>query len=297
MQQIIVQNLKTLRRGPTKGREDDVVFLHMLLNSHLGPPDDQLPVQGSGAIDFGPRTEAKVKKFQQVNKIDIDNKPYFMDGVVGKHTWAALTERVLMKTFVFAAPRLQLTPPSPPTLPKFHPKPPQLNLPFPITVQSGAGFTIPFDGKPVTTAHVFQVTATLLKKKDGIVRNLQAGPAIVETPTDSNDKADFGFIAQVEIREKETGPIVWSLQAQAALLKSLTDRAFSAQISPFVEADVQVFKRAGIVKLQVTGQFGPVFELDTPGRDNNRRWEGKRVFGGAFLGLTATFGEVDDPQK
>lgn len=35
---IIVQNLKTLRRGPNKGLEDEVVFLHKLLNYHLGPP-------------------------------------------------------------------------------------------------------------------------------------------------------------------------------------------------------------------------------------------------------------------
>jgi hypothetical protein len=70
MRHIIVQNLKTLRRGPTKGREDDVVFLHMLLNYHLGPPDDQLPLTGRDATAFGPRTEAKVKKFQEVNKID-----------------------------------------------------------------------------------------------------------------------------------------------------------------------------------------------------------------------------------
>jgi peptidoglycan hydrolase-like protein with peptidoglycan-binding domain len=300
MQQIIVQNLKTLRRGPTKGREDDVVFLHMLLNYHLGPPHDQLPVQGSGATDFGPRTEAKVKKFQQINKIDI-NTPYFMDGVVGKHTWAALTEPILMKAVVFASPRLQLTPPSPPILPNFLAKPPiipvpKLTLP-PITVQSGAQFTIPFDGTPVTTSHAFQVTATLLKKKDGIVRELQAGPAIVETPSGSTDKTDFGFIAQVSTGDLlVTGPIVWSVQAQAALLKSLTDRAASVQINPFLQADLTVFKRGTIVVLKITGQGGVVTELDTPGRDNNRRWEGKVLLGG-FLGLTATFGEVDDSRK
>jgi hypothetical protein len=298
LQHIIVQNLKTLRRGSTKGREDDVVFLHMLLNYHLGPPDDQLPVQGSGATDFGPRTEAKVKKFQQVNKIDISTK-YFMDGVVGPHTWAALTEPMLMKAFVFAVPRLQLTPPSPPILPNFLKKPPVIPVPKltlpPITVQSGEQFTIPFDRRPVTTAHALQVTATLLKKKDGVVRELQAGPTIVETPSGST--ADFGFIAQVSTGDLlVTGPIVWSIQAQAALLKSLTDRSASAQLNPYVQAEWTVSKRGTIVVLKITGQMGVLGELDTPGRDNNRLWEGKGGLG-AFLGLTATFGELDDPQK
>jgi hypothetical protein len=81
---IIVQNLKTLRRGPNRGREDEIVFLHKLLNSHLGPPGDQLPMVGPEASAFGPRTEAKVKKFQEVNKIDIGTKD-FKDGVVGPY--------------------------------------------------------------------------------------------------------------------------------------------------------------------------------------------------------------------
>ena len=78
---IVVQYLKTLRRGQTKGLEDEVVFLHKLLNYHLGPPDDQLPMVGPNASAFGPRTEAKVKKFQKINKIDFGTKD-FMDGRV-----------------------------------------------------------------------------------------------------------------------------------------------------------------------------------------------------------------------
>jgi hypothetical protein len=72
-------------------RGQDVTLLHALLNYHMPPPDDQLPVAGPGALDFGPRTLAKVKKFQEINKIDFGTK-YFMDGVVGPNTWAALTK-------------------------------------------------------------------------------------------------------------------------------------------------------------------------------------------------------------
>jgi peptidoglycan hydrolase-like protein with peptidoglycan-binding domain len=89
MRPIKESNLKTLRRDRDKG--DEVVFLHSLLNRHLGPLDDQLPLEGSGAADFGQRTEKKVKKFQQLNRIDIGTR-FFMDGVVGAHTWAKLLE-------------------------------------------------------------------------------------------------------------------------------------------------------------------------------------------------------------
>src|SRR5262249_8554682 len=79
---------KTLRM-PMRGPE--VTFLHALLNYHLPLPDDQLPLTGAGAADFGLRTEAKVKKFQQIKKIDFGTKDY-MDGVVGPHTWPELTK-------------------------------------------------------------------------------------------------------------------------------------------------------------------------------------------------------------
>src|ERR1700731_357085 len=113
---IVVQNLKTLRKGQTKGLEDEVVFLHKLLNYHLGPPADQLPMAGADASAFGPRTEAKVKKFQEIKKIDFGTKDY-MDGRVGPHTWKALTEMFVMTGIVLAAPQLALNPPTfPPNL-------------------------------------------------------------------------------------------------------------------------------------------------------------------------------------
>ena len=76
-------------------------------------------------------------------------------------------------------------------------------------------------------------------------------------------------------------------------MKSITDRAGSIQSFNLVEVDLTIFKKPDVVSIKATGQGGPIFELDSPGRDNNRKWEGK-VGLGAFLGLTVTFGEHED---
>jgi hypothetical protein len=295
---IIVQNLKTLRRGPNRGREDEILFLHKLLNSHLGPPGDQLPMVGPEASAFGPRTEAKVKKFQEVNKIDIGTKD-FKDGVVGPHTWKALSETFMMTGIILAAPQLTLKPPTfPPNLQI--PKPPQrILIPVPklklptIQVQSGANFT--FDGD-ASVASSIQITAFLLKKKDGIIREVQGGPVIVDTPHGRTDKTDIGIVASIGTGDLPGSGRVfsWSIQEQDQLLKSLTDRAASGQSFNLIELDLTVSpKGEDAVKIRVTGQGGVIFEVDSPGRDNNRKWEGK-VGPGGFFGITATFGDHDD---
>jgi hypothetical protein len=294
---IVVQNLKTLRKGQTKGLEDEVVFLHRLLNYHLGPPADQLPMAGADASAFGPRTEAKVKKFQEINKIDFGTKDY-MDGRVGPHTWKALTEMFVMTGVVLAAPQLALTPPTfPPNLQI--PKPPQpivipvpkLTLPI-IQVQGGANFT--FDGSTSVSSSI-QITAFLLKRKDGLIREVQAGPVIVDTPSGKTDTRDIGIVASVSSGDLPgSGDFFsWSVQQQDQLLKSVTDRAGSLQSFNLIEVDLTIFKKPDIISIKATGQGGPVFELDSPGRDNNRKWEGKAGLG-AFLGLTVTFGEHED---
>lgn len=294
---IIVQNLKTLRRGPNKDLEDEVVFLHRLLNHHLGPPADQLPMVGSEAPAFGPRTEAKVKKFQEVNRIDIGTKD-FKDGVVGRHTWKVLTEPYMMTGVVLAAPQLRLNPPTfPPNL-QIPPPPrpilipvPKLTLPV-IQVQSGAGFT--FDGS-TSVANSIQITAFLLKRKDGIIREIQTGPVIVDSPSGRTDKTDIGIVASISTGDLPGSGnfFSWSIQQQDQLLKSITDRALSGQSFNLLEVDLTLFKKADVVTIKATGQGGVIFELDSPGRDNNRKWEGKAGLGG-FLGLTVTFGEHED---
>jgi len=294
---IIVQNLKTLRRGPNRGLEDEVVFLHKLLNYHLGPPDDQFPMVGPDAFAFGPRTEAKVKKFQEVNKIDFGTKD-FKDGVVGRHTWKVLTETFRVTGIILAAPQLRLNPPTfPPNLQI--PKPPQpilipvpkLTLP-PIQVQSGATFT--FDGD-TSVASSIQITAFLLKRKDGVIREVQLGPVIVDTPSGRTDKTDIGIVASISTGDLpgSGGVFSWSIQQQDQLLKSVTDRAVSGQSFNLIEVDLTLFKKADVVTIKATGQGGVIFEVDSPGRDNNRKWEGKAGLG-SFFGITATFGEHED---
>jgi hypothetical protein len=85
----------------------------------------------------------------------------------------------------------------------------------------------------------------------------------------------------------------WSIQQQDQLLKSVTDRAGSAQSFNLIEVDLTLFKKADVVTIKATGQGGVIFEVDSPGRDNNRKWEGKAGLGG-FFGLTVTFGEHED---
>jgi len=281
---ILVQNLKTLRHGPNKGLKDEVVFLHLLLNYHLGPPDDQLPVQGPDAAAFGPRTLAKVKKFQEVNKIDIGTKD-FKDGVVGPHTWKVLTERFMMTAVILAAPQLTLNPPTfPPNLqipkppvPK-PPKPiaipvPKLTLPI-IQVQTGANFTFGGDN---SVASSMQITAFLLKRKDGVLREVQGGPVIVNTPSGSTDKTDIGIVASLSTGDLPgSGDFFsWSVQQQNQLLKSVTDRAASGQSFNLVEVDLTLFKKADVVSIKATGQGGVIFEVDSPGRDNNPKLAGQ----------------------
>src|SRR5258708_32211422 len=98
--EINLKTLKTLRRGPNKGFEDEVVLLHVLLNKHI---DTDLPIDGSDAAFFGPRTEAAVKLFQEKNRIDKDTKD-FKDGIVGPHTWKELTEMTQATTGIVTQP-------------------------------------------------------------------------------------------------------------------------------------------------------------------------------------------------
>jgi hypothetical protein len=184
-------------------------------------------------------------------------------------------------------PNLQIPPPPQPILIPV----PKLKLPI-IQVQSGVGFT--FDGD-TSVANSIQITAFLLKRKDGIIREIQTGPVIVDTPSGRTDRTDLGILASISTGDLPgSGAILsWSIQQQDQLAKSVTDRAGSAQSFNLIEVDLEVFKRPDVVTIKVTGQGGVIFELDSPGRDNNRKWEGKAGLGG-FFGLTVTFGEHED---
>jgi len=291
---IDIATARTLRR-PTKGA--DVLLLHALLNYHLGPPDDQLPVEGAGADEFGPRTEEKVKRFQEINKIDANTK-YFKDGVVGQHTWKALNETVQLTVNVLAAPELKLKPPTFPSFPGMFPPPSPKAIPAPkltldnIQVQAGEQGMFPLTGGGVTVSHVLQVVAVLLKKKDKDIFHpeFQFGPTILSNrgpgvgPTGS--KTDFGLLGILNLANMpgSVGRFNWSVQSQLALIKSLSNRGGSGQLSIFGVTNLNLDK-AGTI--QATTQFGPVFEADPPSSDNGHKW-GLKAGLGAFFGLTGT---------
>jgi hypothetical protein len=170
-------NQRTLHRGVPPG--PDIAFLHALLNHHLPLPDDQLPITGEDAYKFGPRTEAKVKRFQEVNKINAGSHY----GWVGPLTWPVLTKKQQVTvTVVPTPPNFTFSPedlaeqyirrhPGPQlklTLPTFKyvpPTPPSGGLVLDsVLAQFGEQGTIPFDGSRVTGAHSLQICATVLNR-------------------------------------------------------------------------------------------------------------------------------------
>jgi len=292
---IDIATARKLRRG-MKGA--DVLLLHALLNHHLGPPDDQLPVEGPGAEDFGSRTEQKVKRFQEINRIDIGT-PYFKDGVVGKHTWAVLNEAQQVTLNVIANPNLKLNPPAfpgprtPPTpLPNLLPVPKLTlddNLGFALQLQAGEQGMFPVRGGGVTVSHSLQLVAIMLKKKDqdSFHPELQLGPTVLfNRGPGADSKTDLGFLAILNLANMpgSGGRFNWSIQAQLALIKSLSNRGGSGQLSLLGAANLNIRKDGS---LQATTQRGPVLEADPPTSDNGNKW-GVKAGLGAFFGLTGT---------
>lgn len=290
---IDIATARTLRRG-MKGA--DVLLLHALLNHHLGPPDDQLPVDGADAETFGPRTEAKVKRFQEINRIDINTR-YFKDGVVGQDTWKVLNEAQQVTLQVIATPTPKLNPPTFPARPTV-PLPRTIPIPkltlnddigFAIQLQAGEQGMFPVAGGGVTVSHSLQVVAIMLKKKDkdSFHPELQLGPTILSNRGPGADsKADLGFLAILNLANMpgSAGRFNWSVQSQLALLKSLSNRGGSGQFSVFGVANLNIIKDGS---LQATTELGPVIEADPPTSDNGNKW-GLKAGVGAFFGLTGT---------
>jgi hypothetical protein len=297
MHPIDMRTIRTLRRGMSGLQE--IVFLHALLNQHLGPPDDQLPVHNPGAADFGPRTEAKVKRFQELNRIDVGTA-FFRDGVVGPHTWAKLAEVQQATVTVLGDPQFKLTPPTFPSFPGSFPAQPPVAIPVPrltfdnIQVQAGEQGTLPFGSGGVTVAHSFQAVGVFLNKndKDEFHPEIQIGPTILfNRGPGASSKTDLGFLAVLNLANLpgSAGRFNWSVQAQLALIKSLSNRSGSVQISGLAGANLSVIRRGSVDVLQLTTQLGIVGEFDPPNDDNGGVW---KVSAGAvaFFGLTGTFG-------
>lgn len=305
------------------GRE--VAWLHALLNYHLGTADDSLPIVGSGAAAFGPRTEAKVKRFQMLNRIDAGTLA-FMDGVVGPHTWAALhplkagTFHLRCVPLSLGIPELKpgtgkpkisnikvpsgFTPdPAGPEWGDPPPKPPKpvlgdivfepkLHLDN-FQLQSGETSTFPSKG-PVTETHTLSLTAVFLEKADGFHLEHQVGLPANLSPNDSGPATsfrltDFGISYALNFANLPgSGDYFnWSVMAQEQLMKSLTDRnAAAAQTSTLLGANISLIKdNNGKDLLQFTFQGGPFLEADAPDSSNGFKWKLK-VGGNAFFGVT-----------
>jgi hypothetical protein len=282
---IRVSQLKTLRRPMT---DPDVVFLHALLNYHLRPDGDQLPVTGPGASDFGPRTEAKVRRFQEINNID-RGTAFFMDGVVGPHTWKVLNQFKQYQLDLTFIPKLQLTMPDFPHLPPLTPPPqiPTLHTDS-IQIQIGETGTIPFRGN-ATGAHTLQIVGVFLSKANGFRVEGQVGPQIAFNYGPSADsKIDFAAVGVVNFANMpgSIDNFSGSIQSQLALSKSLTTSAASAQGSVLALTSVTLVKdKRDRDLLQATVQGGIFLELDPPSDSNDHRL-GLKPGAITFFGLT-----------
>ena len=160
-----VPELRILRFG-MKGT--DVRWLHVLLNYHLPPPYNLLPITGNGAEDFGPLTLKSVKRFQEVNRIDTGT-PDYMDGRVGPHTWEVLHSVAEVTSSITIVPTT--TPPAPtpsgtPNPTPTPPAPPAVAADGMVQAQAGQTVVIPFKGKP-SGSQGLQVGILVLGKADG----------------------------------------------------------------------------------------------------------------------------------
>lgn len=288
-----------LRKLSNGAKGEDVRWLHALLNAHLGPPDDQLPVDGPGSRDFGPRTEAKVKRFQELKKIDFGTK-YYKDGVVGKHTWEALHEVSEVTGNALFVPQRKLKMPDPPVWPKPGTPPPpivpQLKLKADgmMQVQMGESGNIPFDGSDAVLAHQVQFGFLVLGKVDGSTTQGQFGfiGAINNDWVNPKAGSAVGVFGSIQTRNLpgSGSRVTWSAQAQQAFYESLKRGVGggSSVTSLNVTGNISLLKDSqGNDVVQVTGQTGPYLEVDTPNMTTNK-WN----FGagwGFFLGVTLSY--------
>jgi hypothetical protein len=301
MKPINESNLPVLRVGNT--HRDENLFLHSLLNHHL-PTGDQLPLSGPGAEDFGPRTLAKVKAFQEANKIDINTK-FFKDGVVGPHTWAKLTEKQSVAVTAVGAPPPML--PLPPILPPLLLPPLTFVRPSPISIlpppaklilnlqfQAGEQAQFPTQGK-ATASHSIQIAGLILNQNDKDNPHVegQIGPQISlnrgGNPGDSKTDLQINVALNLANLPGSAGPFTWSIPAQLALIKSLNQpRPPAGQGSIAAAVSMTLLKLGDKEIIQLQSQFGLYMQLEPPSGFTDDKW---KVTGGftSFFGLGGTF--------
>jgi peptidoglycan hydrolase-like protein with peptidoglycan-binding domain len=293
----VVAQLKTLRKGATG---EDVRWLHLLLNSRLPPVDEQLPVDGPGSRDFGPRTEAKVKRFQQAQKVDI-GKPDYMDGVVGQHTWIALHQLVEVSSNILFVPQQTLKMPAPPSWPKpgLPPSTPpilpalKLKPDGMMQVQVGETTNIPFNGSPAALAHQVTLGFLVFGKVDGSTSQGQIGVigSLNNGWTNPGGTSTVGVFGSLQTKNLPGSGerFTWSAQIQQALFRNMKqDGGGNSTTAINITGNISLLKDSqGNDVVQITGQTGPFVEIDTPNSVTNK-WNAG-VGWGVFGGITFSY--------
>jgi hypothetical protein len=293
-----VPELRILRFGM---HGSDVRWLHVLLNYHLPPPYNLLPITGNGAEDFGPLTLKSVKRFQEVNRIDAGTADY-MDGRVGPHTWEVLHTVAEVTSTIAIVPTTTSAAPTPPRSPNTTPAPavpPPVAAPPASTppvadgmVQAQAGETvvIPFKGKP-SQAQGLQVGILVLGKADGSTSQTQFGyvGSLNLFAKDIHSTRTSGVFASWQTKNLPSPwkRLTWTIQMQEAITNSVAGGA-AFTTTGLVSANVSLAKnKQGDDVVQLTGQAGLFMEVDSPTQADNR-WSASGG-GTGFLGLTLTY--------
>jgi hypothetical protein len=294
-----VPELRILRFG-MKG--PDVRWLHVLLNYHLPPPYNLLPITGSGAEDFGPLTLKSVRRFQEVNRIDAGT-PDYMDGRVGPHTWEALhavaevTSNITIvpsKTPTAAtpsgAPNKAPTAVTPPAAASRVPTPPAVQADGMVQGQAGETVFIPFKGK-ASQSQGLQVGILVLGKADGSTSQTQVGyvGSVNLFEKDLNRTTTSGVFASWQTKNLPSPwqRLTWTMQMQEAITNSVAGGA-AFTTTGLVSANLSLKKnKHGDDVVQLTGQAGLYLEVDSPSQADNR-WSASGG-GTGFLGLTLTY--------
>jgi len=301
-------------------RGAEVCLLHILLNAHLPTPDDQLPIFWEpGGYDFGPRTEAKVKRFQKINKIDFGTDKY-MDGVVGKHTWKFLAENLCkIDATLSGHPKAKK---KPETRPESAPTQVSDKEPIPeiprssyegpykfsrIDFQFGPNWVSPAVGN--YQSWQFLLSGTFLRKADGF--HVEHGVGVLSQINKQigkgwdDSKVDLGLAWSVKWANMPTpawpwfkkwfNRVSWSIGTQTTVMKTL-DNTPATTIGlplPGLEVDVRLLKhRIGKTEIEwdLMASGGPFLNVEIPRNLRSNNYEVRLSLGATgFLGLTGQF--------
>jgi peptidoglycan hydrolase-like protein with peptidoglycan-binding domain len=271
-------------RSLTEGMKgEDVRLLHAVLNWHLPPPSDQLPTEGSEALYFGPRTLAKVKEFQKLNRIGI-HESNFPSGIVGPKTIAALQSgaKIDFRATIDDPPLVPplpapLPPPTlipPPALqtPKIIPAP-KLHLDN-VQVQSGGSHTVNSTRSNTDTVF-FQASYVILWKNQGPHTEISFGFTNLFSVGPTKEGTDFQMFGQITRAQIPIfGNLTASLFGQMAGQNFLPLKPFRPALGFGAGLQIQWEIIKGVLSIGAQGMpfinFVSESDPDRPGHDRFR---------------------------